>query len=66
MHQFSFETCIADYRVRVLHRRPEVFGSDALTFRPERWLDSPSAVLKEMKATMFQFGAGARVRRCYT
>ena len=44
----------------VLHRRPEIFGKDVDTFRPERWLEAPPEQLKEMKATMFQFGAGAR------
>jgi len=44
----------------VLHRRPEVFGADADTFRPERWLEAKPDRLREMKATMFQFGAGAR------
>lgn len=44
----------------VLHRRPEIFGEDVDTFRPERWLEASEEKLKEMKATMFQFGAGAR------
>ncbi|KAK5107477.1 hypothetical protein LTR62_001095 [Meristemomyces frigidus] len=44
----------------VLHRRPEIFGSDVEVFRPERWLEAQPHQLKEMKATMFQFGAGAR------
>ncbi|KAF2226840.1 putative P450 monooxygenase [Elsinoe ampelina] len=44
----------------VLHRRPEVFGEDVDAFRPERWLEASPAQLKEMKATMFQFGAGPR------
>ncbi|KAI6868135.1 benzoate 4-monooxygenase cytochrome-like protein P450 [Hortaea werneckii] len=44
----------------VLHRRAEIFGSDVDAFRPERWLEAKSDQLKEMKATMFQFGAGAR------
>ncbi|KAK3197712.1 hypothetical protein GRF29_216g1072214 [Pseudopithomyces chartarum] len=44
----------------VLHRRAEIFGSDIDTFRPERWIEAPPHKLKEMKATMFQFGAGAR------
>ncbi|TID23989.1 pisatin demethylase [Venturia nashicola] len=44
----------------VLHRRPEIFGSDVNVFRPERWLEADPQELKEMKATMFQFGAGAR------
>lgn len=32
----------------VLHRREEVFGSDADTFRPERWLEAKPDQLKEM------------------
>lgn len=44
----------------VLHRRPEVFGQDVKGFRPERWLEAGKEELKEMKSTMFQFGAGAR------
>lgn len=43
-----------------LHRRPEIFGADVDAFRPERWIEAPAHKLKEMKATMFQFGAGAR------
>ncbi|SMR42047.1 unnamed protein product [Zymoseptoria tritici ST99CH_3D1] len=44
----------------VLHRRPEVFGADVNAFRPERWLEAKPDQLREMKASMFQFGAGAR------
>lgn len=44
----------------VLHRRPEVFGHDVDTFRPERWIDAKPDRLRDMKSTMFQFGAGAR------
>ncbi|KAF2199259.1 pisatin demethylase [Delitschia confertaspora ATCC 74209] len=44
----------------VLHRRPEVFGQDVDSFRPERWIEASLEQLKVMKATMFQFGAGAR------
>lgn len=44
----------------VLHRRPEIFGEDVDDFRPERWIEASPAKLKDMKATMFQFGAGAR------
>lgn len=32
----------------VLHRRPEIFGSDVDTFRPERWLEARPDQLKEM------------------
>ena len=44
----------------VLHRRPEIFGDAVDEYRPERWLEADPARLKEMRATMFQFGAGAR------
>ncbi|WPG98294.1 Hypothetical protein R9X50_00108200 [Acrodontium crateriforme] len=44
----------------VVHRRPEVFGEDVEAFRPERWLEATGEQLKEMKATLFQFGAGSR------
>lgn len=44
----------------VLHRRTEVFGEDADAFRPERWIEASPGQLKEMKSSMFQFGAGAR------
>lgn len=44
----------------VVHRRPEVFGYDVDTFRPERWIDASPDKLREMKGTMLQFGAGAR------
>jgi cytochrome P450 len=44
----------------VLHRRPEIFGADVDSFKPERWIEARQEKLKEMKATMFQFGAGAR------
>lgn len=44
----------------VLHRRPEIFGADVEVFRPERWLEAGPEQLSRMRATMFQFGAGAR------
>ena len=44
----------------VLHRRSEIFGDRVDEYRPERWLEAEPARLREMRATMFQFGAGAR------
>lgn len=44
----------------IVQRRPEVFGVDVDTFRPERWIEASPDKLKEMKGTMLQFGAGAR------
>lgn len=42
----------------VIHRDKKVFGPDADTFRPERWLDEKSA--KEMEKAIVTFGAGNR------
>ena len=44
----------------VIHRRPEVFGEDVDSYRPERWIDSNKESRKVMEGTMFQFGMGAR------
>ena len=44
----------------VIHKRPEIFGDDVQTFRPERWLEAEPDKRKEMEGTMFQFGAGSR------
>ena len=44
----------------VLHRRKEIFGEDVEVFRPERWIEAEPARLRDMKATMFQFGGGSR------
>lgn len=47
----------------VLHQNKEVFGEDADSYRPERWLESEGADparLPRMRQSMFQFGAGSR------
>ncbi|KAL9114983.1 MAG: hypothetical protein Q9227_001226 [Pyrenula ochraceoflavens] len=44
----------------VVHRRAEVYGGSVDAYRPERWLEADKERLKEMNATMFQFGAGSR------
>lgn len=44
----------------VIHRRPDIFGADVDSYRPERWLEADKDRLKEMNANMLQFGAGAR------
>lgn len=44
----------------VIHRRPEVFGEDVDSYRPERWIDADKESRKEMEGSMFQFGMGAR------
>lgn len=56
----------------VIHRRPEIWGADVETYRPERWLvDETLAAgsaeryeverrVREMNGMMFQFGMGSR------
>lgn len=52
------------YRVGVnsavvqLHK--EVFGEDAESFRPERWIDGTPEEIKLMNKCMMHFGAGSR------
>jgi cytochrome P450 len=43
-----------------LHRDKELYGSDADTFRPERWLDSTPEQVRKMDSLLFTFGAGSR------
>lgn len=42
------------------HYNTDVFGADAATFRPERWLDSSPEELKSMDAYYMPFGLGSR------
>ena len=44
----------------VIHKRPEIFGDDVESYRPERWLEVGDEKRKEMDGTLFQFGAGSR------
>lgn len=54
----------AGYRVGmnpyVAQRDKDLFGDDAETFRPERWLEADKEQLRKMNATMLSFGAGTR------
>lgn len=48
----------------VAHRNTEVFGSDADTFRPERWLyggENSAERLHDMEAYILTFGQGSRI-----
>ena len=38
----------------------DIYGDDADKFRPERWLDSPLHLLKQMNDAFFVFGRGSR------
>ncbi|KAI0865193.1 cytochrome P450 oxidoreductase [Xylaria cubensis] len=44
----------------VINRDKSIFGEDADTFRPERWIESEPAAVTKMKMNLFTFGAGAR------
>ncbi|KAJ4399165.1 hypothetical protein N0V91_009622 [Didymella pomorum] len=45
------------YSVYAMHRREDIYGSDALEFRPERWLNN---ALHGVGTGYLPFGAGAR------
>jgi cytochrome P450 len=44
----------------VVQHHKEVFGDDADSFRPERWLDDNADRVKLMERCMMNFGAGSR------
>ncbi|KAH8724239.1 cytochrome P450 [Phaeosphaeriaceae sp. PMI808] len=44
----------------VIQHHKEVFGEDANTFRPERWLEGDASQTKLMEKSMMAFGAGTR------
>jgi cytochrome P450 len=45
----------------VVQRDRGVYGHDAHTYRPERWLESSADKVQEMARTLFQFGAGEHI-----
>ncbi|RMZ42415.1 hypothetical protein AFCA_010022 [Aspergillus flavus] len=44
----------------VAHYNEDIFGRDATTFRPERWLESDKEKLSVMEQSLLAFGAGVR------
>ncbi|KAI0096639.1 cytochrome P450 oxidoreductase [Nemania sp. FL0031] len=44
----------------VINRDKSIFGEDADTFRPERWIESDPKAVTKMKMNLFTFGAGSR------
>ncbi|UPL02773.1 hypothetical protein LCI18_013707 [Fusarium solani-melongenae] len=51
---------IVGVNAAVIHRDCDIFGQDADTFRPERWLHSSEERIKLMDRHNLAFGAGAR------
>lgn len=53
---------IAGLNAWALHQNPQIYGVDAASFRPERWLEhaKDSPVLKAMEACYATFGFGSR------
>ncbi|CAG8214223.1 unnamed protein product [Penicillium olsonii] len=45
----------------VIGRDKHIYGEDADSFRPERWLDADPESLREMERSSLAFGAGSRV-----
>ena len=44
----------------VLHRDTRIFGDDAHSWNPERWLDKDEVKVKRMEHHLMTFGAGKR------
>lgn len=44
----------------VVQRDTALYGVDAETFRPERWLEADAEQVKKMNVGMISFGAGTR------
>jgi hypothetical protein len=47
------------YSIWAITRREDIWGEDALEFRPERWLEGPAEKIKEMESTadlIFSYG----------
>lgn len=44
----------------VLHRDPRIFGSDAKSWNPSRWLSEEEKKTKKMEHSLLTFGAGKR------
>lgn len=44
----------------VIHRDASVFGTDSEQYRPSRWIEASGQQRRQMEASLFQFGAGAR------
>ncbi|KAI0010206.1 cytochrome P450 [Xylariaceae sp. FL0662B] len=58
--QYIPENTVIGVNCWVVNRDKAIFGEDAHSFRPERWIDSDPKDITRMRTNMFTFGAGAR------
>jgi cytochrome P450 len=58
--KFIPEGTIVGINPWVIHRDKSIYGDDAESFRPERWLEASSEQLKAMERCYLNFGAGSR------
>ncbi|KIW25165.1 uncharacterized protein PV07_10826 [Cladophialophora immunda] len=59
-HTFLPEGTVVGMNPWVFHRSPHVFGSDAETWNPSRWLSRKEKETKNMEHSLLSFGAGKR------
>ncbi|KAI1333735.1 cytochrome P450 [Xylariaceae sp. FL0016] len=58
--RFFPEGTIVGINTWVEHRNPQIFGADANSFKPERWLTEDASQLAMMNRHWMPFGAGSR------
>ncbi|KEY71920.1 hypothetical protein S7711_09122 [Stachybotrys chartarum IBT 7711] len=58
--EFLPEGTVVGMNAWVVHRDRAVFGQDADTWRPERWIEADDAQRKKMEDGLLTFGAGHR------
>ncbi|KAL2203291.1 cytochrome P450 [Sarocladium strictum] len=58
--QFIPGGTVVGCQIDAVHRDEGVFGKDAHTFRPERWIEADEAQLRRMNRSFLAFSAGKR------
>ncbi|KAH7305928.1 benzoate 4-monooxygenase cytochrome P450 [Stachybotrys elegans] len=58
--KFIPEGTVVGMNAWVVHRNKDVFGEDADTWRPERWMEADADKRKLMESCLLTFGAGHR------
>lgn len=44
-----------------MHRRKDIFGDDAMSFRPERWIENDGRLFADAGYAYMPFNAGPRL-----